>query len=81
MASATIISTAICAGGEHVSTRTTIGAQTFDYQWTVDELRQALSTEDVKTATNIMMRFHCQGMTKAQAKAELVSPGISVVTS
>lgn len=81
MASATIVSTAICAGGDHVTTRTTIGASTFDYVWQIDDLRQALSADDVKTATSIMARFHCQGMTKAQAKAELVSPGISVVTS
>lgn len=81
MATATIISTGVCAGGNHLGTRTTIGAQNFDHTWLIDDLRVALTAEDVYLATSILTRFHCQGMTKAQAKAELVSPGISVVTS
>lgn len=81
MASATIVGTGVCAGGNHVSTRTTVGAQTWDFQWTADELLQVLNDDEVKIATLLLARLHCRGMTKAQAKAELVSPGISVVTS
>lgn len=81
MATATITMQSVCAGGDHVTVRLTVGAQNFDFNFGVDELRDPITADDRRLATSIMTRFHCQGMTKAQARAELQSPGISVVTS
>ena len=81
MATATISLQSVCAGGDHVTVRLTVGAQNFDYAYNVDELREAISSEQRKDAVLTIMRFHCGGMTKAQAKAELQSPGIAVSTS
>ncbi len=81
MASATITGIAQCDGGEHVTLRLTIGAQNFDFAYTMDEMLGGIPSEDRREAMLIMAKFHCSGMTKAQARTELVSPGISVVTS
>lgn len=81
MASATITLQSVCAGGDHIVLRLTIGAQNFDFPFGVDELRQAISAEERKEAVSVITRFHCGGMTKAQAKAELQSPGIAVTTA
>lgn len=81
MANATITMQAVCAGGEHVTVRLTVGAQNFDFVYDVSELNQAITAEERRQAVSIITRFHCGGMTKAGAKAELQSPGISVVTS
>ena len=82
MASLTIISTAICSGGEHVTIQTAIvGGPTFSATYQVDELRAALTLEEAKAASLTLARWHCTGMTKAQAKTALTTPGILVVTS
>ena len=81
MATATITLQSVCAGGNHVTVRLTVGAQNFDFTYMIDELDNPITAEERRLATSIITRFHCQGMTAAQAKAELVSPGISVVTS
>ena len=81
MASATITLQSVCAGGDHVNVRLTVGAQNFDFNYGIDELRETITPEERRLATSVIARFHCQGMTKAQAKTELTSPGISVVTS
>lgn len=81
MATGTIVLQSVCAGGDHVTIRLTVGAQTFDNTYNVDELRNAISADEIRAATSIITRFHCQGMTKAQAKTELQSPGIAVSTS
>lgn len=81
MASGTITLQSVCAGGDHVSVRLTVGAQTFDYNYLIDDLNAPITAEDRRLAVSVITRFHCGGLTKAQAKAELQSPGISVVTS
>lgn len=81
MAAATITLQSVCAGGDHVVVRLTVGAQNFDFAYTISDLNNAITPEERQLATSIIARFHCGGMTKAQAKTELTSPGISVVTS
>lgn len=81
MATAAITLQSVCAGGDHVKLRLTVGAQSFDFNYDVDELREPITAEQRRDAVSIITRFHCGGMTKAQAKTELTSPGISVVTS
>ncbi len=81
MASATITLQSICAGGEHCVVRLTVGAQDFDFNFPISELNNPISAEERKAATSIIARFHCGGLTKAQAKTELQSPGIAVSTS
>jgi hypothetical protein len=81
LASATITLQSVCAGGDHVTLRLTVGAQTFDFHYGIDELRENISTDDRREAVRTITRFHCGGMTKAQAKAELQGTGISVATS
>ncbi len=81
MASATITLQSACAGGDHLVVRLTVGANNFDFQYTMDEMRDTITAEERRAATSIIARFHCQGMTKAQARAELESPGISVSTA
>jgi len=81
MATATITLQSVCDGGDHVVLRLTVGANTFDYSYHVDELREVITEEQRRKAVSIITRFHCGGMTKAQAKAELQAPGIAVSTS
>lgn len=81
MASGTIVMQSVCAGGDHVVVRLTVGAQNFDFNFSVDELDQPITAAERRDAVSIITRFHCGGMTKAQTKTELTSPGISVVTS
>lgn len=81
MATATITLQSVCAGGDHLVMRLTIGANNFDYNVTDDEVRATITPAERRAAMLTMARFHCQGMTRAQAKAELDPPGISVVTS
>lgn len=81
MATAAITLQSVCAGGDHVKLRLTVGAQSFDFNYDVDELREPITAEQRRDAVSIITRFHCGGMTKAKAKTELTSPGISVVTS
>lgn len=71
----------VCAGGDHVTIRLTAGVQTFDFTYSIDELRESITAEQRREAVSVITRFHCQGMNKAQAKAELAAPGINVVTS
>ena len=80
MATATISLQSVCAGGGHAVLRLTVGAQTFDYSYNMDDLREPITAEQRKEAVSVITRFHCGGMTKAQAATELQSPGISVVT-
>ncbi len=81
MASATITLQSVCAGGDHVVLRLTVGAQTFDFNYNIDDLNDPITPEERQQAVSIITRFHCGGMTKAQAKTELTSPGISVSTT
>lgn len=81
MASASITLQSVCDGGDHVKLRLTVGANTFDFDYNIDELRQSITAEDRREAVLTITRFHCSGMTKAQAKTELESPGIQVTTS
>lgn len=81
MASATITLLGVCPGGDHVNVRLTAGGQDFDFWYEIGELNNPITADERKSACSIITRFHCQGLTKAQAKAELQSPGISVVTS
>ncbi len=81
MASATITLQSVCAGGDHVVVRRTIGGNSVDFSFSVDQLREPITQVDQREALQTIIRFHCQGMTKAEAKAELEPPGISVVTS
>lgn len=81
MASATITLLNVCSGGEHVNVRLAVGAQNFDFSFPISDLIVPISAEERQIVTSVITRFHCQGLTKAQAKTELTSPGISVVTS
>lgn len=81
MASATITLQAVCDGGDHATLRLTVGANTFDFTYEVDELRAGISAEQRREVVATIVRFHCGGMSKAQAKAELQNGGISVSTS
>jgi len=81
MATATISLQSVCSGGEHCVVRLTVGAQNFDFSYPISELNNAITPEERRLATSIITRFHCGGMTKVQAKAELQSPGIAVSTS
>lgn len=81
MSTATIHQQAICAGGDHITLRLTVGANTFDFVYDVTDLTSPITAEERKMAVSVMTRFHCGGMSKTAAKAELQSPGISVVTS
>ncbi len=80
MASATISLLSACAGGEHVNVRLTVGANNFDFSFAIDQLRDAITAEERQLVTSVMARFHCQGMTKAEAKTELQA-GIQVTTA
>ena len=81
MATATISLQSVCAGGDHVTVRLTVGAQNFDYGYEISELNEPITAEQRKDAVSVITRFHCGGMTKAQAKAELTLPGIVVSTA
>lgn len=82
MASATIVFNSACPGGAHISLDVTINAgQTRTFSYTADEVRSAISVAEIREVALTMAKFHCGGMTRAQAKAELDPPGISVSTS
>lgn len=81
MATGTIVLQSICAGGEHATVRLTVGAQNFDFTYGVGELDDPITAADRREAVKTIVRFHCGGMTAAQTRTELQSPGISVVTS
>lgn len=81
MATAAITLQSVCAGGDHCVVRLTVGAQSFDFPFNIDELNLPITADERRNAVSIITRFHCGGMTKVEAKAELQSPGISVVTS
>lgn len=81
MATGTITSLSVCPGGEHLNVRLAVGAQNFDFSYEIDELRAAITTDDRRAAVLAMIKFHCGGMTKVAARAQLASPGISVVTT
>lgn len=82
MATATITSVSYCPGGDHAVLRLTVGAQNFDFTFHVDEIvGLQITNVERRELLRLMAGFHCFGMTKAQTKAELASPGISVVTS
>ena len=81
MATAIITMTAACAGGNHltVTVRINGGAiRTFGYS--VDDMREPITTEAIQDTELLMARFHCAGMTRAQAKTALQA-GITVATS
>lgn len=80
MATATITGISVCAGGEHVTLRLTIGANNFNFRYDMEELTGGIPMDDRRLATLIMAKFHCTGMTKAQARTALQG-GIDVVTS
>jgi hypothetical protein len=82
MATATITLQSVCgAGGEHCIIRLTVGANNFDFTFAISDLNNPITADERQLATSIITRFHCGGMTKLEAKAELQPPGISVVTS
>lgn len=80
MATANILLQNACAGGNHITLQLTIGANTFNYQFLADDLIVALSDEDRQRATLAMAKFHCRGMTRAEARTALMS-GITVTTT
>lgn len=81
MASGTITLQSVCAGGDHVRLRLTVGGNNFDFDYEVEELRRTITAEERRAAVSAMVRFHCGGMTAVQARNELQSPGISVTTA
>lgn len=80
MATATIIRQAICAGGDHVTLRLTVGANTFDFMYDVTDLSLPITAEQRKEAVSVITRFHTGGMTKAQVRTA-VQNGITVTTA
>jgi hypothetical protein len=79
MASATITGVHVCGGGEHVVLRLTVGAQNFDFSYEMDELIGGIPPDDRRLATLVIAKFHCTGMTKAQARTALAG-GVDVET-
>jgi hypothetical protein len=81
MATVNITFISVCDGGDHLQIGVQVGlGQTRTFSYTVDELRGAIPLEDIRNAALLLMRLHCGGMTKAQARTELQA-GIQVVTS
>lgn len=80
MAEATITGVAVCAGGEHVTLRLTVGANNFDFRYDMEELVGGIGADDRRQAVLTIAKFHCTGMTKAQARTALAG-GVDVVTS
>lgn len=79
---ATIAVTAtICGGGGHVhaSARVNGGAPRTG-EWDTDDLRGTPSAEEVEIAVRTMLRLHCMGMTRVQARNALLA-GITITTA
>jgi hypothetical protein len=81
MAAALIKLQSACAGGEHVVIRLTIGANNTDFNYQADDFVGPIASfEEKRVFALILSRWHCQGMTRAQMKAELQN-GIDVTTA
>lgn len=70
----------ICGGGNHITLRLTVGAQTFDFPYMTDEVLGPIDQDMRRTFVLVASRFHCLGMTNAEARAAMQA-GITVTTS
>jgi enoyl-[acyl-carrier-protein] reductase (NADH) len=78
MATVTIQATAICAGGNHVAiTGSIAGGPSGTWEFTVDDLRQAVASADAQATILGLIRLHAIGKTAAQLKSDLQA-GITV---
>lgn len=61
-----------CAGGEHVAiTVQKDGGAIRTFLYTATDLLDQLTDEQLETAALVVLRMHCQGMTRLQARNEL----------
>ena len=78
MAVIQIQATATCAGGEHVTIQARLDGGTPQTTiFTVDQMTQALTAEDVASTVLPLIQLHARGKTVAQLRADLLA-GISV---
>lgn len=81
MATAVISLNSICAGGGHVHLNLQVnGGQTRVLQFDADEIRRNFTLEEIETAAIVLARFHCMGMTRAEARNALQA-GVTVTTA
>jgi hypothetical protein len=68
----------VCAGGGHLHGNGSLnGGALRAFQIDVDDLRANPSAEDVLTALRVILKMHCMGMTRVQARNSLQA-GITV---
>jgi hypothetical protein len=81
MTTATITLVSICAGGDHVAFDGSIaGGPSIRGNYTVDELREALTADTGRDLLRLLVQLHCRGMTKNQTR-NAVTAGITITTA
>lgn len=68
MATVSIILSSACAGGGHLSLGVTVNGNPQTIAYTVDEILQAEPADLIHDLVLALLRLHCQGMTRAQAR-------------
>lgn len=62
----------VCSGGNHVTIGVTQdGGATKSFQFTADDLLIPLAANDLRDTLSTILRIHCNGMTKTQAKSAI----------
>lgn len=63
-----------CVGGGHATvTFAMTGGPDKTYTFDVDEARAALNSERLREAALVVLQLHCRGMTKVQARNEMLA--------
>ena len=75
----TITLDSVCSGGDHITLGVTVnGGQTRTFAFNVDDAREPIGADEIRSTALTIVKLHCKGMSKAQAKASLQS-GIDLV--
>lgn len=81
MAIVSIVFGNVCAGGNHVDLGVRVnGGAEHRVSYVIDDLTDTITVEKVRDAVLMLVRLHCHGLTRAQARVA-IQAGISVVTS
>lgn len=81
MATATITLQSVCDGGGHVTLAVQVnGGQVRQFPYDSDELREQIGVDRIREAVLVLVRLHCMGMTRQQARNALQA-GINISTS
>lgn len=68
------ITASVCGGGGHLHVSAVLdGAAARQFDFSVDEVRDALSAEAIEAAVLVILRLHLKSMTRAQARNAMLA--------